>query len=147
MMASSHSDAAPVTVVVSSTASDSHMWNLVYLQLLMEELGCAVTNLGACVPDEMLVERCRALGPNLVVLSTVNGHGCAEGRRVAAKLRACQDLAGTLLVIGGKLGTDGELGAENRDLLLAAGFDAVFDDGDVPAFCGLLDRLATRVGS
>jgi methylaspartate mutase sigma subunit len=143
----SRSDMDPVTVVVSSTASDSHMWNLVYLQLLLEELGCAVTNLGACVPDDMLVERCRAIAPNLVVLSTVNGHGRTEGLRVAPKLRACPDLAGTYLVIGGKLGTDDELSAAHRDLLLAAGFDGVFDDGDVPAFCAFLDRLATRVVS
>ena len=147
MMASSHNDVNPVTVVVASTASDSHMWNLVYLQLLLEELGCTVTNLGACVPDSMLLDHCRAIAPNLVVLSTVNGHGHTEGLRVAPKLRACPDLAGAFLVIGGKLGTDGELSAANRDLLLAAGFDGVFCDGDVPAFCAFLDRLATRVVS
>src|SRR5436853_235982 len=31
-------------VVVSGTASDSHTWNLVYLQLLLEELGRRVHN-------------------------------------------------------------------------------------------------------
>ena len=39
------------TVVVSGLASDAHTWNLVYLQLVLEEMGHRVTNLGACVPS------------------------------------------------------------------------------------------------
>jgi methylaspartate mutase sigma subunit len=138
---------ARMTVVVSSTASDSHMWNLVYLQLLLEELGCAVTNLGSCVSDETLVEECRCTRPNLVVISTVNGHGYTEGMRLARRLTSCPELAGTSLTIGGKLGIAGTFGAAGRNRLLAAGFDAVFDDGDVTAFCAFLDRLANRVVS
>ncbi|MGQ4416103.1 methylaspartate mutase, partial [Streptomyces sp. SAS_269] len=33
-------------VVVSSLASDAHTWNLVFLQLLIEESGFDVVNLG-----------------------------------------------------------------------------------------------------
>jgi methylaspartate mutase sigma subunit len=141
------SDAVSVTAVVSSVASDSHMWNLVFLQLLLEELGCAVTNLGGCVPDDLLVDECRSIAPNLVVISTVNGHGYTEGLRIAPRLRSCPELAGTVLTIGGKLDTDGTHASERRNLLLAAGFDAVFDDGDVTAFRAFLRRLATRVVS
>lgn len=117
------------TVVVSSTASDSHTWNLVFLQLLIEELGFEVVNLGPTVPDELLVERCVELDPVLVVISSVNGHGYQDGLRIVDRLRACDSLAGTPLVIGGKLGVDGAHGEDSVQELLAAGYDAVFQDG------------------
>jgi methylaspartate mutase sigma subunit len=116
------------TVVVTSMASDSHTWNLVYLQLMLEELGYDVVNLGSCVPDDVLVDSCAELEPALVVVSTVNGHGYADGMRVIDKLRARDDLAATPVVIGGKLGIAGEQTGAQMDNLMAAGFDAVFDD-------------------
>ncbi|WP_328457310.1 MULTISPECIES: cobalamin B12-binding domain-containing protein [unclassified Amycolatopsis] len=136
------SELRPVAVV-SSTASDAHTWNLVYLQLLLEEHGFAVTNLGACVPDDLVVRECRRLDPDLVVLSTVNGHGHTDGLRLAPRLRAV--LAGAALVIGGKLGVDGTSGRES--LLREAGFDRVFGDGDIGAFCRYLAELPVRVAS
>jgi hypothetical protein len=39
------------SIVVTSVSSDSHTWNLVSLQLLFEELGPRMSNLGACPPD------------------------------------------------------------------------------------------------
>lgn len=117
-----------LTVVVTSTASDAHTWNLVYLQLLLEELGHQVTNLGACTPDDLVVEQCLRLRPDLVVISSVNGHGSQDGLRVIRRLRERPELAGTPVVIGGKLGISGGCGTDRRQLLLAAGFDAVFDD-------------------
>ncbi|WP_370964033.1 cobalamin B12-binding domain-containing protein [Amycolatopsis sp. cg9] len=138
------SELRPVAVV-SSTASDAHTWNLVYLQLLLEELGFAVTNLGACVPDELAVAECRRLDPDLVVLSTVNGHGATDGLRLAPRLRAA--LPGAALVIGGKLGVDGSRGAEAETRLRAAGFDRVFGDGDLTAFRRYLAGLPVRVAS
>lgn len=116
------------TVVISGLASDAHTWNLVFLQLLIEELGYHVVNLGPCVPDEMLVDQCRRLAPALIVISSVNGHGHQDGRRAVGRLRACPELAATPLVIGGKLGTGGADEARCGELL-AAGFDAVFEDG------------------
>jgi methylaspartate mutase sigma subunit len=135
------------TVVISSTSSDSHMWNLVYLQLLIEEMGHSVINLGACVPDALLVARCREAEPDLVVISSVNGHGRTDGMRVARLLRAYPELAATPLVIGGKLGTDGSRDPDHRRRLLAAGFDAVFDGGDITAFKAFVSKLASRVPS
>jgi methylaspartate mutase sigma subunit len=122
------------TVVLSGTASDSHTWNLVYLQLFLEERGYRVVNLGPCVPDALLVERCRAEPVELVVLSSVNGHGYRDGLSAITRLRAQPDLAGLPVVIGGKLGVHGR-----RDALLArrlrdTGAAAVFDDGDIAAF-------------
>ncbi|MFD9737182.1 cobalamin B12-binding domain-containing protein [Umezawaea sp. NPDC059074] len=116
------------TVLVSSVASDSHTWNLVFLQLLLEELGHRVVNIGACVPDDLLVESCRLHRPDLVVISSVNGHGHHDGARVIGELRSRPDLVGLPVVIGGKLGIGGVDNARHTDDLLRAGFDAVFDD-------------------
>lgn len=114
-------------VVVSSLASDSHTWNLIFLQLLLEELGHQVTNLGACVPEALLADECERLAPDLIVLSSVNGHGFQDGARAIAALHERPALAATPVVIGGKLGTAGPDPRHTR-LLLEAGFDAVFQD-------------------
>jgi methylaspartate mutase sigma subunit len=132
------------TAVVSSTASDAHTWNLVYLQLLLEDLGYTVTNLGACTPGEVLVAECLRIHPDLVVLSSVNGHGFTDGLLVAPMLRACPELAHTPLVIGGKLGVDGTCRADRETSLVEAGFDRVFGDDDIPEFLVYLDDLTVR---
>jgi N-dimethylarginine dimethylaminohydrolase/methylmalonyl-CoA mutase cobalamin-binding subunit len=137
-----------LTIVVSSVASDSHTWNLVYLQLVLEELGHRVVNLGACVPDELLVSECLRLRPDLVVVSTVNGHGFHDGMRLIGRLRAREDLAMTPVVIGGKLGIAGPAGRAGRDQLRAAGFDAVFEEGTgIAALTSLAGRLMVGVGT
>ncbi|ALO12778.1 Methylaspartate mutase [Streptomyces venezuelae] len=115
-------------VIVSSVASDAHTWNLVFLQLLLEELGHRVANLGACVPDELLVAECRRQRPDLVVISSVNGHGANDGRRVIRELRGHPETAAIPVVIGGKLGIDGADSTDHAGLL-EAGFDAVFEEG------------------
>lgn len=132
--------AAALTVVVTSVVSDSHTWNLVYLQLALEELGHKVVNLGACVPDELLISECLRVRPDLVVVSTVNGHGFHDGMQLIGRLRAREDLATTPVVIGGKLGIAGPAGRAGRDQLHAAGFDAVFEEG------GGIAALATLAG-
>jgi methylaspartate mutase sigma subunit len=133
-------------VIVTSLASDSHTWNLVFLQLLIEECGYTVVNLGPCVPDELLVAECHALEPDMVVVSSVNGHGYQDGMRVIGQLRALAPLAATPIVIGGKLGTDGGDGPCRAAELTAAGYDAVFEDDQDPvaAFRGF---LAARPGA
>jgi methylaspartate mutase sigma subunit len=135
------------TVVVSSTVSDSHMWNLVFLQLFIEELGHNVINLGACVPDALLLDRCRENLPDLIVISSVNGHGANDGLRIAPLIRSCPELARTPLVIGGKLGVDGVGNVTNRDRLERAGFDRVYDESELPAFGDYLVGLSTMAVS
>ncbi|MFP3989456.1 cobalamin B12-binding domain-containing protein [Streptomyces sp. E11-3] len=127
-----YGDSPKGTVIVTSMASDSHTWNLVFLQLLLEELGYDVVNLGPCVPDALLVDECRTLDPELIVISSVNGHGFQDGMRVIGQLRGSTPLAATPVVIGGKLGTDGGESATCAEELMAAGFDAVFEDGRDP---------------
>jgi methylaspartate mutase sigma subunit len=117
------------TFLVSSVPSDSHTWNLVALQLILEEMGHRVCNLGPCVPIDLLLRACRAERPDCVVISTVNGHGQVDGARIITALRADPELAGLVVVIGGKLGVHGDADRELRHDLLERGFDAVFPVG------------------
>lgn len=136
-------------VLVTGTASDAHTWNLIFLQLYCEERGCRVVNLGPCVPDELLVTTCRRVAPDLVVVSSVNGHGYTDGRRAIEAVRDQCGLATVPMVIGGKLGTDGPLPTNQVHDLLDAGFAGVFDRGDLTGFDTLLADLAAtqRVAS
>ncbi|MFF0645401.1 cobalamin B12-binding domain-containing protein [Streptomyces tendae] len=138
------------TVVVTTVASDSHTWNLVYLQLLIEELGYRVVNLGPCVPDDLLVRECLETRPDLLVISSVNGHGHQDGMRVIRLLRDQPELVAVPAVIGGKLGVTGETDGLAEELT-AAGFDAVFPDGADPmtafrSFVAVLENSALPVG-
>ncbi|MEU7019581.1 cobalamin-dependent protein [Streptomyces sp. NPDC046203] len=130
--ASSHSGAPTASagrrVLVSSVSSDSHTWNLVFLQLLLEDLGHEVTNIGSCVPDDLLIAEARRHRPDMMVISSVNGHGALDGGRLIRKLRQEPDLSDLKVVIGGKLGIRGVDGASHSEGLLDAGFDAVFED-------------------
>jgi methylaspartate mutase sigma subunit len=113
-----------------------------------------VVNLGPCVPDDVLVEECRRIDPVLLVIGSVNGHGHTDGLRVVRRLRACPQLAGTAMVIGGKLTVSDDDCAERARELAAAGFDAVFpdqgaDSADFTAFVAALPaapRLALSAG-
>ncbi|MFD8306830.1 cobalamin B12-binding domain-containing protein [Streptomyces sp. NPDC059690] len=113
--------------VVTSVSSDAHMWNLVFLQLLLEEHGGQVVNLGACTPDELIISECIRVRPEALVISTVNGHGHIDGLRLIRKIRQNPELAPMRVVIGGKLGIHGSrhggFGAE----LVANGYDAAFE--------------------
>lgn len=129
-------------VVLSTIPSDSHTWNLLYLQLMLEEHGCAVTNLGACVPVETLVTESVQGAPDLIVISTVNGHGLHEGLDIARAVRARDELRHVPLVIGGKIDTSGSHSAADFQPLLAAGFDAVLvSETALSDLVSLLDRL------
>jgi len=119
-----------LNILLTAMASDSHTWNLMYLELLLQEWGHTATNLGPCVPHEPLIRRCRELAPDLVVISSVNGHGFSEGREVGQLIRACAELADTPMVIGGKLSTGVEDQAAKTASLRAAGFDLVVNDSD-----------------
>lgn len=133
-----------LSVLVTSTRSDSHNWNLVFLQLLVEELGHRVIGLGPCVPDELLVEECLAHEPDLVVMSSVNGHGYRDGLATITRLRREPALGALPVVIGGKLGVTGAPDTDSALQLLDAGFTAVFDDGNVAAFKEFLALLPHR---
>lgn len=115
------------------------MWNLVFLQLLLEENGGQVVNLGACTPDELVMSECLRIRPDALVISTVNGHGHIDGLRLIRKIRGHSGLASMKVVIGGKLGVHGSRHAGSRAELVANGFDAVFEaDADLDRFLDCL---------
>jgi N-dimethylarginine dimethylaminohydrolase/methylmalonyl-CoA mutase cobalamin-binding subunit len=137
-----------LSMVVTSVPSDSHNWNLVYLELALSELGHQVVNLGPCVPEELLVSECLRVRPDLIVVSSVNGHGCIDGLQLIGAIRARAELAATPVVIGGKLNIAGVAGRESRERLITAGFDAVFDEGTGMAeFLAFTKRLGMQVAA
>ena len=131
-------------VLLSTVSSDAHTWNLVFLQLFLEEQGYEVVNLGPCVPDELLLSTARRHQPDAIAISSVNGHGYLDGERLIRALRADPQLARIPTVIGGKLGLAG--GDDDRTrALIEAGFDAVFtDSGDPLALHAYLRGLPTN---
>ncbi len=84
-------------------------------------------NLGACTPDELIITECRRAKPDVLVVSTVNGHGHIDGKRLIRKIRQDAELAGVYAVIGGKLGISGDRDVHLGIELMAAGFDAAFE--------------------
>jgi methylmalonyl-CoA mutase cobalamin-binding subunit len=130
-------------ILLSTVSSDAHTWNLVFLQLLLEEHGYQVTNLGPCVPDSLLVASARRLRPDAIVISTVNGHGRRDGERLIRALRADAELSRIPAVIGGKLGIRDTQDRAHAGELREAGYDAVFTDpADVDLLPAWLARLA-----
>ena len=127
------------TVLLSTVSSDAHTWNLLFLQLLLEEAGCTVVNLGPCVPPEETVASAERLAPDAIVISTVNGHGHRDGVLLGRRLRANPATVAIPVVIGGKIGVDGD-SSGFADELLDAGFNAVFTDDTDPA------ELIARLG-
>lgn len=131
-------------VVVTSLSSDAHTWNLVYLELLLEELHCRVTNLGACTPDQVILDACAGNQPDLLVISSVNGHGVHDGLRLITELRAHPPLRALPVVIGGRLDATGGADRTTTTRLLEAGFDAVFDDASgIALFRSMVHRIAS----
>jgi methylaspartate mutase sigma subunit len=111
-------------IVISALSSDAHTWNLVLVQLLLEELGHDVRNLGPCVPDSVVVRACRQQLPDLLLVTSINGHGVRDGKSLIRAVRQCPELISMRVAIGGVFGIDG---APHTGELLAAGFDAAFE--------------------
>lgn len=117
----------PMRILLSSVSSDSHTWNLVFLQLFLEFKGHEVRNLGGCTPDSEILSACEEMAPDLLVISSVNGHGNIDGERLIRKLRQNDFLVDLPVAIGGKLGIHGADNTQHIDRLLNVGFTAVFE--------------------
>lgn len=129
-------------ILLSTVSSDSHTWNLVFLQLLLEECGHEVINLGPCVPDALLTGAALRVRPDAIVISSVNGHGHLDGVRLIRAVRADDRLRHVPAMIGGKLGINGAGDDAPARELAAAGFDAVFtDSADLAALHRFLREL------
>ena len=134
---------ADYSCVLSSTPSDSHTWNLIYMQLLLEEHGFAVHNLGACVSEGQLIQTVMEDQPDIVVISSINGLGLIEGQNlITAAIEKLGNDIMPLFLIGGKLTTcDSEL-SNVRTTLTTSGFDGVFvGAGSVVEFKAFLNNF------
>lgn len=128
-------NARELDIVVCGGSSDAHTWNLVYLQLILEDSGHRVRNMGPCVTPDALLRECVHHMPDLIVIGTVNGHGRIDGMRTIAEVRDHPELARTPIVLGGNLGVSGAEDAGAGKELERAGFDAVFHGpGAIPEF-------------
>lgn len=114
------------TIILTTIPSDCHSWNLVFMDMFLKERGHQVINLGICVSYELVLQECRRYKPSLLVVSTVNGHGYMEGVELSRRLGTIKRLFGMRLVIGGKINTDQTQIEVHADILLRAGFDAVY---------------------
>lgn len=114
--------------LLCTVESDSHFWNLIFLEKFLEEHGASVRNLGGCTPTELVVEELAGSEPDLLVVSSVNGHG-HHGARVlwTAVQRAGFDVP---CAAGGKLTTAASDDDRVRRELLAHGFTDVFVGAD-----------------
>ena len=131
--------------ILSTIESDSHMWNLIYLELLLEEEGWTVANLGCCVPPQELEDAIRTETPDLVVVSTINGSGAIQGLELIRGLRERLGAALPPVVIGGRLTTAVEADADAAAALRVAGYAAVcIGPPAISEFCELLRTLAPQ---
>lgn len=132
-------------ILLTTVPSDAHNWNLIFMQLLLEEQDCTVVNLGPCVPGELLASACLEHAPDAVVVSTINGHGFIEGKALLAAARQVPGLADTPFFIGGKLSTDATLSHLYAVELEQAGYRKAFGSGDaLPDFLREIEQLKAR---
>lgn len=131
--------------VVATTPDDSHLWNLHFIQLYLEENGFYVENLGVCTDPVELAGKVRDLSPELVVISTTNGHGAFSAIETIEMLRQFQVLHHSKVVVGGKLTTDPRRAAAIVEPLREAGYAGVFvGDDALSAFQAFLAAQGLR---
>ena len=134
----------PFRCIVSTVESDSHIWNLVYLQKVLEEQGATVLNLGSCTPVAEVLSGIASFHPDLLVVSSVNGHG-HHGARVLLTEMQRQGLE-VPSVVGGKLTTAESDNDRVRRDLLSLGYTEVFTgDDSIDRFREFL-RFGRRAG-
>jgi len=121
--------------LVTTVQSDSHTWNLIFMQLLLEEYGATVINLGSCVPIAETMSVIEHNNPDLVVVSSVNGHGYFQGKELIEKVTQKFPKRQSTFVIGGKLSTSVDNEPSIDIDLRSAGYDAIFLGVDaIPEF-------------
>lgn len=131
---------APLRCLLATVESDSHTWNLIYLQKVLEEHGAVVRNLGCCTPVDELVTGVEHWHPDIVVVSTINGHGHHGVRVLLQRLRSVG--LDVPVVVGGRLSTDtADDERIRRDLLQRGCADVFLGHGAVERFLSFLCEI------
>lgn len=112
--------------IVCTTPSDSHTWNLVILDLFLQEKDFNVVNLGSNTPYREIIETSKNFDPDLIVVSSLNGHAFQEGLELIRQMHSDQRMQFPPLVIGGRASTDPENEIFISKKLKARGFDETF---------------------
>ncbi len=112
--------------LLTTIPSDCHSWNLIYMEMILQEMGYKVINLGVCVPYNVMEVACENMRPSIMVVSTVNGHGFIEGEKIIKKIRKNKKTKEIKVVIGGKINTGSINNNGDKSRLIAMGYDGVF---------------------
>jgi len=130
--------------ILATIPSDSHSWNLIFMEKFLIETGFATINLGVCVPYEDVLVNCATHKPDYLVISTINGHGYMEGVELAKIIRAEINLTNMKMVIGGNLYVGSRILGKHINGLYAAGYDGVYSSANsLQEFSSLLIRQAS----
>jgi methylaspartate mutase sigma subunit len=112
--------------ILASTPDDSHQWNLHGVEMELKERNIDVINLGPLTSCKVIAETVRDRRPDLLVVSTVNGHGVHSMMEVLRALEEYQVKRSIRIVIGGLLTTDPEDAKTAKSTLMSAGCSGVF---------------------
>ncbi|MFF3069404.1 cobalamin-dependent protein [Kitasatospora sp. NPDC057936] len=110
--------------LLTTVESDSHFWNLIFLEKFIAENGGEVRNLGGCTPADLVVKEVNDFQPDLLVVSSVNGHGYYGTSVVLTELKRAG--VNVPCVAGGKLTTAPSDNDRVRRELLSQGCTDVF---------------------
>lgn len=117
-------------VLIVTTPSDVHSWNLVYLSLVARDAGMDSLVVGPATSYPEVSEAVESYGPDLVLVSSINGHGEFEAPGVLQAVRAVKANR-VPVIIGGTLGVSPSGAPRRQAALTAAGFWGVFEGIDM----------------
>jgi len=133
-----------LNVILSGTPSDSHMWNLIFMELFLQENGCRVRNLGPCVPVHEIYDSLEESPFDLVVISSVNGHLFQDAMKIITPSFCYAPNQLPPFLAGGKIGISQKSAEFQKKRLIKLGYDDLFIEEDsLTRFKKYLDYLAT----
>jgi methylaspartate mutase sigma subunit len=115
-----------LNIILLGTHSDSHTWNLIFMELFLKENNCQVRNLGACVSIEEISEETKKFPPDLIIVSSINGHLFQDGIKIINSLNQKFPKKLPPLVIGGRMGVSVIESDFQKKKLHKLGYEGVF---------------------
>lgn len=111
-------------VLLGTVGSDVHSVANTLLEKAFLDSGFAVSNLGVAVPEDEWVENVELLGPDLILIGSMNGDLLPLTSTIKKILKHVPE---SEIVIGGKLNL-GSQGLSNAPLIKAMGVSVLEDD-------------------